>query len=123
MIIIDNVIIRYTPHVAYDAHLAGYAFGIVVSILLLSTRLIRGTNVDLWTMIKQWNRRRVYTDVVSGGYDPFTGRTVKRIPSKDVNSLLPEQQKIMEIRAEISNLLSAGNLSGAVAEISRIDTH
>ena len=42
MIIIDNVIIRYTPHVAYDAHLAGYAFGIVVSIFLLSTRLIRG---------------------------------------------------------------------------------
>ena len=33
MIILDNVIARYTPNVAYDAHLAGYAFGIIVSIL------------------------------------------------------------------------------------------
>ncbi len=35
MILIDNVIIRTTPGIAYDAHLAGYAFGIAASLLLL----------------------------------------------------------------------------------------
>lgn len=114
MIIIDNVITRYTPNVAYDAHLAGYAFGIIVSILLLSTRLIRATDVDLWTMFKQWNRRRVYTDVVSSGYDPYTGRNVKRIHVKDISSVLTaDEQKIVDIRAEISSALESGNVAGA----------
>ena len=85
MIIFDNLLYRNTPNVAYDAHLTGYAFGGIVSLLLLSTRLIKPTGVDLWTMIKQWNRRRVYTDVVAGGYDPFTGRNVKRIKVKDLS--------------------------------------
>jgi membrane associated rhomboid family serine protease len=114
MIILDNVIIRYTPHVAYDAHLAGYSFGIIVSILLLATHLIRATDVDLWTMFRQWNRRRVYNDVVSSGYDPFTGRNVKHINVKEVNTPpTAGEQKIMDIRAEITAALDAGNLTGA----------
>ena len=69
LIIIDNMLARYTPNVAYDAHLAGYGFGILVSILLLSTKMISPTGLDLWSMIKQWNRRRVYRDTVNSGYD------------------------------------------------------
>jgi hypothetical protein len=112
MIFVDNVLYRNTPNIAYDAHLTGYAFGIVISMILLSTHLIRGTNVDLWTMIKQWNRRRIYTDVVSGGYDPFTGRSVKHIPSKDITPS-PQEQKIIGIRSDISSLLSENNFHDA----------
>ena len=37
LIFIDNVIAGTTPHVAYDAHLAGYAFGIAAILVLLAT--------------------------------------------------------------------------------------
>jgi membrane associated rhomboid family serine protease len=127
MIIFDNLLYRNTAHVAYDAHLTGYAFGILVSILLLSTRLIRPTGVDLWTMIRQWNRRRVYRDSVSGGYDPFTGRNVKQIKVKDISkAATAEELKIMELRDQISASVSAGNLpEGArlYVELIRIDPH
>ena len=73
MILIDNVIIRYTPNVAYDAHLSGYAVGTASVLGLLMVGLIGGSNFDLWAMIKRWNRRQRYRDVVSSGYDPFTG--------------------------------------------------
>jgi membrane associated rhomboid family serine protease len=126
MIILDNVITRYTPHVAYDAHLAGYTFGIAVSILLLATRLIRATDVDLWTMLKQWNRRRVYRDVVSSGYDPYTGRNVKHINVKEIDTPpTAGEQKIMDIRDKITTAFDAGNLTGAAQsylELVKIDS-
>jgi membrane associated rhomboid family serine protease len=73
MIIWDNVI---EPNlsasaVAYDAHLAGYAFGILAVLLLLSVKLIDSDRQDLWSLIKQWNRRRIFRDAVAGGYNPY----------------------------------------------------
>jgi membrane associated rhomboid family serine protease len=76
----DNIVEpRFSPAaVAYDAHIAGYAFGIAAILSLLATGLITGSGFDLWAMIKRWNRRRQYRDVVSSGYDPYTGRTTTR---------------------------------------------
>ena len=73
MIVIDNVIARMPDSVAYDAHLAGYAYGILVTLGLLATRLVSTSQFDLWAMIRQWNRRRQYRDAVADGYDPFSG--------------------------------------------------
>ena len=58
LILIDNVMIRYTPNIAYDAHLAGYAFGILALLGMLAAGLVGGSSFDLWSMIRQWNRRR-----------------------------------------------------------------
>jgi membrane associated rhomboid family serine protease len=118
MIIIDNVIVRYTPRVAYDAHLSGYAFGIAAMLSMLAVRLIRTDNFDLFAMIRQWNRRRRYRDAVSSGYDPFTGRTEqKRIKVKEVKS--PAEQKkaeqTIQLRNEISRRISERNLPAAAA--------
>lgn len=113
MIIIDNLISRGS-NVAYDAHLAGYAYGIVVSVLLLATHLISGSGLDLWTMIKQWNRRRVYRDSVTSGYDPYAGRLAKRVEAREVpNKPTPGQLKITEMRDQITDYLAHGNLSEA----------
>ena len=118
MIIIDNVIIRYTAYVAYDAHLAGYAFGIAAMVVMLATGLISTSSFDLWAMMKQWNRRRVYRDAVSSGYDPFTGRAkTRRIKVKEVKSPAEQQkdEKSQELRNEISKRITERNLPSAAA--------
>ena len=77
LIIFDNLLEpAFAPPiaVAYTAHLSGYAFGMLSIIFMLSTKLITSTHYDVWDMIRQWNRRRQFRDVVSSGYDPFVGR-------------------------------------------------
>jgi len=112
MIFIDNVIWRYTPDVAYDAHLTGYAFGIIASLLLLATRLTTTSHFDLWAMIKQWNRRRRYRDSISTGYDPFTGLGAKRIKAREV-SKQQENPAIKRLKEEIANNIFQHNLPTA----------
>ena len=115
MIIIDNVILRYTQHVAYDAHLSGYAFGIATMIGMLATGLISTSNFDLWAMIKLWNRRRQYRDIVSSGYDPYTGQTTKRITVQEIKTPAKQQaeEKILQLRNEISTRIHERNISAA----------
>ncbi len=118
MILIDNVIARYTPRVAYDAHLAGYAFGIAAMLGMLAAGLIGTSSFDLWAMIKRWNRRRRYRDAVSSGYDPFAGRAeTRRIKVKEVKSPAEKQkdEKSQELRNEISKRMLERNLPAAAA--------
>jgi hypothetical protein len=116
MILIDNVIARYTPHVAYDAHLAGYSFGIAAVLGMLAIGLIGGSSFDLLAMIRRWNRRRQYRDAVSGSYDPFTGWIkTKQIDVKEVkNSRLGQaEEKVRELRSQISSRIAQRNLPAA----------
>jgi membrane associated rhomboid family serine protease len=115
----DNIVEpAFSPAaVAYDAHIAGYAFGIVAILALLASGLITGSSLDLWAMIKRWNRRRQYRDAVSSGYNPFTGRTkTKQINVKEVQKT-PAQQKreeeITQFRNEIAGRISQRNLPAA----------
>jgi len=127
MIIIDNVITRYTSNVAYDAHLAGYAFGIAAMVGMLAVGLIGSSNFDLWAMIKRWNRRRRYRDAVSSGYDPFSGRTEnKRVKAKEVKKSPAEQQKdekSKELRSEISKRIAERNLPAAAGLYLELMSH
>jgi hypothetical protein len=102
--------------VAYDAHLAGYAYGMAASLFLLAAGLATGTGFDLWAMIKQWNRRRQYRYAVSGGYDPFAGRAAtKQIRVKQVKSAaqLQQEEKVKQLRDEIAARIAQRNLSAA----------
>jgi hypothetical protein len=120
LIIWDNMIEpRFAPPVAiaYGAHLAGYTFGIASMIGMLAIHIISGSDYDLWAMVKRWNRRRQYIDVVSSGYDPYTGQTqAKRIKVKEVIKNTAQKQKeeqISQLRGEISNRTNQRNLSAA----------
>ena len=119
LIIWDNVVEpSFAPPVAvaYSAHLAGYAFGIAAMVVMLAAGLISGSQFDLWAMIKRWNRRRRYRDVVSSGYDPYTGRQTRHIRVKEVIKSAAQQQKeeqIQQVRSEISNRLAQRNLPAA----------
>ena len=128
MIFIDNMIAGSTPNVAYDAHLAGYTFGIAASLLMLATGLIESTHFDLWDMLRQWNRRRQYRDVVSTGYDPFMGFTpAKRITVKEVTNSADQPQQgetTRHIRDQIAARISEHNLPAAAElylELVRLD--
>ena len=116
MILIDNIIARYTPSVAYDAHLSGYAFGIAGMLAMLATGMVTVSNFDLWAMIKQWNRRRQYRDAVASGYDPFTGQTRKKIKVKEIKKTATQQEReetIKKLREEIGSRMTERNLPAA----------
>ncbi|HIJ53913.1 MAG TPA: rhomboid family intramembrane serine protease [Planctomycetes bacterium] len=113
----DNMYLRRIPNVAYDAHLSGYAFGILAMLGLLATGLITSSSFDLWAMIKRWNRRRRYRDSVSSVYDPFSGRTMtKQIKVKEVKQTAAEKQQaeiITQLRNEIAGRIAQRNLPAA----------
>ncbi len=117
MILFDNVIAQGTDHVAYEAHLAGYAMGILAMVGMLATGLIGSSHFDLWAMIKRWNQRRRYRDVVSSGYDPYTGRTqakhikVREVVKSPAQKLKEEQA--MQLRSRISERFAQRNLPAA----------
>ncbi len=117
-----------TAAVAYDAHLAGYAFGILAVLGLLAAGLIAGSSFDLWAMIKRWNRQRQYRDSVSGGYDPFTGQTrSKQIKVKEVKTAAQKEleEKTKGLRNEISSRIAQRNLPAAAElylELTRLDS-
>ncbi len=122
LIVIDNVISRSAANVAYDAHLGGYAFGIIAILLLRVLGLLSEDHFDLWSMIKQWNRRRVYRDVVAEGVDPFGGTVSKKIEVKEVKSEAQQQteDRISSLRREVSTRLSEGNVASAADSYLRL---
>lgn len=117
MILIDNWLAAGSSHVAYDAHLAGYAAGIFGTLLMLRRGWIHREGYDLWLMIQQWNRRRTYQNAVSDGYNPFTGTGVRRSVEAREVAKTPEQQRkearIQQLRAEISQWLMQHNVATA----------
>lgn len=118
MIFWDNVFERSVHNVAYDAHLAGYFFGIGSILLLLAVGVLARSQFDLWAMIKRWNQRRKYKSLVEEGFDPFSGvgENVKKIKVKQHKISEKEKQrldKIQSVRSEIGSHLSDNNLTGA----------
>ncbi|MHC5183442.1 MAG: rhomboid family intramembrane serine protease [Planctomycetota bacterium] len=116
----DNILAADpNQNIAYNAHLAGYGFGILSIMGLLSVGLIDGGYNDFWYMIRQWNRRRNFRDAVSDGYDPHQGNLGRKTVSssvEDKQAVNQQQQQIMELRARISSDMSRRNASQAVAE-------
>jgi membrane associated rhomboid family serine protease len=97
--------------IAYDAHLAGYGFGILCILILLVVRLVDAGQDNLWSMVRQWNRRRIFRDVVSdspgGPRKPVSAETKDAPVSQDI----PE---IARLRDQIASALAYKNTSDAV---------
>ncbi|HEG43896.1 MAG TPA: rhomboid family intramembrane serine protease [Phycisphaerales bacterium] len=115
MIFLDNIIHDTADGVAYDAHLAGYAFGVVCILLLLVTGLLKGDQMNLVFVFSQWRRRRSYRGTVSDGSSPFKGRAGSRvIKSKEVAKGAVDaatSEKIAGIRAKIADFMGKRNLA------------
>jgi len=117
MIIIDNLISSNIKYVAYDAHLAGYGFGVLSILAFLATGLVSGSHFDLWSMLKLWNRRRQYRSVVSEGYNPFSDeQETKQVVSREIQPKAKEiNPEVSRLRAEISTRIMERNMPAAAA--------
>jgi hypothetical protein len=116
MIIWDNVIEpKLSPSaVAYDAHLAGYLFGILAVMGLLALRLTDGGYQDLWSLLRQWNRRRRFRNLAAAGYNAFgpSGR-IAVDSTAPVRAAEPTDPRLQQLREDISELLRRHDLTGA----------
>jgi len=128
MILFDNVISRMGPGVAYDAHLAGYAYGIAITLFLVYARLISTSDFDLWSMIRQWDRRRRYRDAVARGYDPYAYQPArKRVPSREVPKSEADQQRearVKQLRRDIDRVIAQRSVPSAAdlyVELMQVD--
>jgi membrane associated rhomboid family serine protease len=116
----DNILAADpNQNIAYNAHLAGYAFGILSILGLLSVGLIEGNFGDLWSILRQWNRRRHFRDAVSDGYDPHRGNIGRKTVSsrtEETPAVNQQQEQVMALRARISGTMSRRNAPQAAAE-------
>ena len=85
---------------AWFAHLGGYLFGFVITLLLLKLRIISSTQFDFTELIKQARRRRNYRKVVTKGNQSPVLSSAKLDPT-------------LILRANISETLAMGDVSGA----------
>jgi membrane associated rhomboid family serine protease len=108
----DNYVTRFSnAGIAYDAHVAGYTFGAVVMLLMLAANLLERSYTDLFSMIKQGNRRRKYRDSAAGGHDPFKGNAFrKKVETKQADT---KTRHVDELRSKITTLINQKNLFDA----------
>jgi membrane associated rhomboid family serine protease len=118
MIVWDNVLEpNWAPGaVAYSAHLAGYVFGILTVMGLFVFRLMQSDYNDLWSILRQWNRRRIFRDTVNHGYDSYVGggRVRKTVLSHTLEPKASEtDEAILRMRTGITEALRRHSLSEA----------
>ncbi len=120
MVFIDNILARTSGGVAYDAHLAGYLYGVLLVLLILGMGGLPSQHLDLLGILKQWNRRRVYRDAVQQGGDPFSpygGMQPMRKPVRAREIRTPaqieRQKRLQALREQITQRVSEHNLPAA----------
>jgi tetratricopeptide (TPR) repeat protein len=97
-----------------------------VSLALAAAYLLPRDQFDLWALIKQWNRRRQYRDMVAKGYDPFgytpavAGGAVA--PQLEA-SVDPRSQRITEMRTEIAEAIARHDIPLAAERYLELRRH
>jgi len=92
--------------IAHEAHIGGTVFGFTVSFILLAFKLLPRDHFDVYSLFRQWNRRRQYRDLVHKGFDPFGPGS----EPADKTPPHPNAGRIMDLRAEISEATAHRNI-------------
>ena len=106
--------------VAYLAHIGGTVFGVTLSLTLLLVGLLPRDSVDLLALIRQWNRRRVYRDQVSRGWNPYGGEGGGgvwggRSGNEKPRLADPTMERVQDLRASIAAAIAHDKLPEAAA--------
>jgi len=121
IILWDNVIaptIGGGGHVAYSAHLSGYAFGFVVATFMLLVRVLPRDHYDMLALWKQWDKRREITALTA---TPEAAARAQFGTVASTSPLTAEQEaqaeaaldEITRMRGRISERLTRGDEAGA----------
>lgn len=104
--------------VAYMAHIAGYVYGFGVAFLLLATKILKRGECDVFFLFTQARRRAALRAAnrgsAAGAWDSATADTGERLrQAKEERPVSPQEQRLMDQRAEINRLAAAHDLSTA----------
>lgn len=109
-----------SDNVAYMAHLAGYIFGFALAVVLLTTKIIKHEEFDVFYLWKQARRRAAFRAASRaaghGRWDAKVspeGAAPARVASPA--PLSESDQEIAEVRARIGLLLGESRLAEAAA--------
>jgi membrane associated rhomboid family serine protease len=102
--------------IAFSAHVFGTLYGFLVCFGLLGAKVLPRDQFDVLALVRQWNRRRQYRDIVSQGYNPFDyaaagGRGGRGGPP---NLPDPQAQRLSELRAAVSDAVSRHDMQTAM---------
>jgi len=108
LIIYDNMLepkMGGPGNVAHSAHLAGYAYGILVPLVLLALRILPHSQFDLWALMRRWHRRKQFESM--GGYNQrYVKSVVTDVPAAPAGP-------VSELRNQIGTKLYESNLAEA----------
>jgi len=126
MILWDNILaVRLSTSVAmrsvaYEAHLAGYAFGFAAALLLLGVRAVGRDPFDILALWSRWRRRREFAAVAARTEAGAAGG-VRGTPSPDMERTFPAgtiagpDDRIGRLREQITRAVERFDLPGAAA--------
>ncbi|QQE10293.1 rhomboid family intramembrane serine protease [Planctomycetota bacterium] len=98
-----------SDNVAYTAHLSGYVFGFGLCMALLLIRLFPREPYDLLALIERRRRRSQFSRMVASGGSPWEGDRGRNAGAgnEDVpHTFTPEQQQVVDMRAQIAASIS-----------------
>ena len=110
--------------VAHAAHIFGTLFGFVLSFALLAVHLLPRDQFDVVALLRRWNKRRQYRDMVSQGYNPFEFSPQGRGPAVVQAQLDPRAQEVHDLRSTIAESIARHDLPGAAQlylQLQRLD--
>ncbi|MCP4592897.1 MAG: rhomboid family intramembrane serine protease [bacterium] len=104
--------------VAYSAHLAGYLFGFVTTMLMLWMRALPRDTFDMVALLKRWNQRRAFSTAMT---DPAAraqaehGRVARTVTVSEQARAAEDAQmdQATDLRTRIAELLTASDPASA----------
>jgi membrane associated rhomboid family serine protease len=110
--------------VAYSAHVAGTVYGLAICAALLGAQLLPRDQFDVLAMVRQWNRRRQYRDLVNKGFDPF-GSGSPRTPARGgpgaaAGPADAAAARVSDLRSAISEAVARHDMDTAVQRFTEL---
>jgi len=110
--------------VAFSAHVFGTLYGALTCAALLGAQLLPRDQFDVLAIVRQWNRRRQYRDLVNKGFDPFGyAASPARVGPGGVVTpppLDPAAARVAELRAAVSDALAKHDMDTAVQRFTEL---
>lgn len=113
IILWDNIIAMQLErgiqsNVGYEAHLAGYLFGFVYTVLLLALRAAPRNQFDLLALFSRWRRRNMLAPVARPASRSVY---VEELDSRPLGAIEPTPAE--KLRTEVIELVTSGDLDDA----------